>query len=163
MSEGIRWSRPSTPRTARNGNGPDAQARRELGSCAPSMTSWSRMPTISRPSSPPRWANRSPKRAARSCTARPTSSGSPRKQASYGDVIPGHQDDKRIMVIRQPVGVVGAITPWNSPDEMLARKVAPALAAAAPSSPSPPPRHRSRRWHWRCSPSARDCRADCSR
>lgn len=48
---------------------------------------------------------------------------------SYGDVIPGHQRDKRIMVIRQPVGVVGAITPWNFPNAMLARKLAPALAA----------------------------------
>jgi succinate-semialdehyde dehydrogenase/glutarate-semialdehyde dehydrogenase len=46
----------------------------------------------------------------------------------YGDVIPGHQADKRIMVIKQPVGVVGAITPWNFPNAMLARKVAPALA-----------------------------------
>ncbi|MEO2039965.1 MAG: NAD-dependent succinate-semialdehyde dehydrogenase [Martelella sp.] len=48
---------------------------------------------------------------------------------AYGDIIPGHQADKRIMVIRQPVGVVGAITPWNSPNAMLARKMAPALAA----------------------------------
>ena len=47
----------------------------------------------------------------------------------YGDMIPGHQPDKRIMVIRQPVGVVGAITPWNFPNAMLARKMAPALAA----------------------------------
>lgn len=47
----------------------------------------------------------------------------------YGDVIPGHQRDKRLMVIRQPVGVVGAITPWNFPNAMLARKIAPALAA----------------------------------
>ena len=46
----------------------------------------------------------------------------------YGDVIPGHQPDKRILVIKQPVGVVGAITPWNFPNAMLARKVAPALA-----------------------------------
>jgi succinate-semialdehyde dehydrogenase/glutarate-semialdehyde dehydrogenase len=46
----------------------------------------------------------------------------------YGDMIPGHQADKRIMVIKQPVGVVGAITPWNFPNAMLARKVAPALA-----------------------------------
>ncbi|WP_180899875.1 NAD-dependent succinate-semialdehyde dehydrogenase [Martelella soudanensis] len=48
---------------------------------------------------------------------------------AYGDIIPGHQADKRIMVIRQPVGVVGAITPWNFPNAMLARKMAPALAA----------------------------------
>jgi len=46
----------------------------------------------------------------------------------YGDVIPGHQRDKRIVVIKQPVGVVGSITPWNFPVAMIARKVAPALA-----------------------------------
>ncbi|KAF1854612.1 hypothetical protein Lal_00013134 [Lupinus albus] len=46
----------------------------------------------------------------------------------YGTTIPGHQADKRIIVIRQPVGVVGAITPWNFPNAMLARKMAPALA-----------------------------------
>ena len=47
----------------------------------------------------------------------------------YGDVIPGHQADKRILVLRQPIGVVAAITPWNFPAAMIARKVAPALAA----------------------------------
>jgi succinate-semialdehyde dehydrogenase/glutarate-semialdehyde dehydrogenase len=47
----------------------------------------------------------------------------------YGDVIPGHQADKRIIVLRQPVGVVAAITPWNFPAAMITRKVAPALAA----------------------------------
>lgn len=47
----------------------------------------------------------------------------------YGDVIPGHEANKRIMVLRQPVGVVGAITPWNFPNAMIARKIAPALAA----------------------------------
>ena len=46
----------------------------------------------------------------------------------YGDVIPGHQGDKRIMVIRQPVGVVASVTPWNFPNAMIARKVGPALA-----------------------------------
>ena len=46
----------------------------------------------------------------------------------YGDTIPGHQRDKRIIVIKQPVGVVGAITPWNFPNAMIARKMAPALA-----------------------------------
>jgi len=44
-------------------------------------------------------------------------------------VIPGHQADKRILVLRQPVGVVAAITPWNFPAAMITRKVAPALAA----------------------------------
>jgi len=47
----------------------------------------------------------------------------------YGDIIPGHQADKRIMVLRQPVGVVAAITPWNFPAAMITRKAAPALAA----------------------------------
>jgi succinate-semialdehyde dehydrogenase/glutarate-semialdehyde dehydrogenase len=47
----------------------------------------------------------------------------------YGDTIPGHQRDKRLLVLKQPVGVVGAITPWNFPNAMITRKVAPALAA----------------------------------
>jgi succinate-semialdehyde dehydrogenase / glutarate-semialdehyde dehydrogenase len=47
----------------------------------------------------------------------------------YGDVIPGHATDKRLVVLRQPVGVVAAITPWNFPAAMITRKVAPALAA----------------------------------
>jgi succinate-semialdehyde dehydrogenase/glutarate-semialdehyde dehydrogenase len=47
----------------------------------------------------------------------------------YGDTIPGHQEDKRILVLKQPVGVVAGIAPWNFPSAMVARKVAPALAA----------------------------------
>lgn len=47
----------------------------------------------------------------------------------YGDTIPGHQQDKRIIVLKQPIGVVAAITPWNFPNAMLARKFAPAIAA----------------------------------
>ncbi|MGH1487141.1 MAG: NAD-dependent succinate-semialdehyde dehydrogenase [Cellvibrionaceae bacterium] len=47
----------------------------------------------------------------------------------YGDLIPGHLEDKRLVVMKQPIGVVGAITPWNFPNAMIARKVAPALAA----------------------------------
>jgi succinate-semialdehyde dehydrogenase/glutarate-semialdehyde dehydrogenase len=47
----------------------------------------------------------------------------------YGDTIPGHQADKRIVVLKQPVGVVAAITPWNFPAAMITRKVGPALAA----------------------------------
>ncbi len=51
---------------------------------------------------------------------------------AYGDVIPAHTGDKRIVVIKQPVGVVAAITPWNFPIAMITRKVAPALAAGCP-------------------------------
>src|SRR5579863_5945505 len=47
----------------------------------------------------------------------------------YGDIIPGHQSDKRILVLRQPIGVVAAITPWNFPAAMITRKAGPALAA----------------------------------
>ena len=47
----------------------------------------------------------------------------------YGDLIPGHQPDKRLLVLRQPVGVVAAITPWNFPSAMITRKAGPALAA----------------------------------
>lgn len=47
----------------------------------------------------------------------------------YGDVLPGHQADKRIVILKQPVGVVASITPWNFPNAMIARKIAPALAA----------------------------------
>lgn len=48
---------------------------------------------------------------------------------AYGDVIPGHQADRRILVLKQAVGVVAAVTPWNFPAAMVTRKVAPALAA----------------------------------
>ena len=47
----------------------------------------------------------------------------------YGEVIPSHRADSRIVVVRQPVGVVAAITPWNFPAAMITRKAAPALAA----------------------------------
>ncbi len=48
---------------------------------------------------------------------------------AYGDLIPGPAVDRRIMVMKQPVGVVGAITPWNFPSAMITRKVGPAIAA----------------------------------
>lgn len=51
----------------------------------------------------------------------------------YGDVIPSHRGDSRIVVVKQPVGVVGAITPWNFPIAMITRKIAPALAAGCPA------------------------------
>lgn len=47
----------------------------------------------------------------------------------YGDTMPAPSDDKRVVVIKQPVGVVACITPWNFPNAMLTRKIAPALAA----------------------------------
>src|ERR1044072_2633534 len=63
---------------------------------------------------------------------------------AYGDVIPSHGTDKRIVVLKQPIGVTAAITPWNFPLAMLTRKVGPALAAgctmvAKPASATPLP------------------------
>src|SRR3954469_2131019 len=47
----------------------------------------------------------------------------------YGDTIPGHQADKRLIVIKEPIGVVACITPWNFPLAMITRKAGPAIAA----------------------------------
>lgn len=57
----------------------------------------------------------------------------------YGDVIPGHQADKRILVLRQPIGVVAAITPWNFPAAMITRKAGPAIAAGCSIVVKPAP------------------------
>ncbi len=50
----------------------------------------------------------------------------------YGDTIPQHGPDKRIVVVKEPIGVVAAITPWNFPSAMITRKAGPALAAGCP-------------------------------
>ncbi|MEO9822780.1 MAG: NAD-dependent succinate-semialdehyde dehydrogenase [Paracoccaceae bacterium] len=60
----------------------------------------------------------------------------------YGETIPGHQPDKRITVLKQPIGVAASITPWNFPNAMITRKAGPALAAgcafiARPSEETP--------------------------
>ena len=48
---------------------------------------------------------------------------------AYGDVVPSPWDDRRVLVTREPVGVIAAITPWNFPSSMLSRKIGPAIAA----------------------------------
>lgn len=50
----------------------------------------------------------------------------------YGDTIPQHQRDKRLLVIKEPIGVVAAITPWNFPSAMITRKCSPAMAVGCP-------------------------------
>ncbi|MBB3303105.1 succinate-semialdehyde dehydrogenase/glutarate-semialdehyde dehydrogenase [Rhizobium sp. BK591] len=55
----------------------------------------------------------------------------------YGETIPAPSQDKRMIVIRQPVGVVGTITPWNFPAAMIARKIAPALAVGCTAVSKP--------------------------
>ncbi len=57
---------------------------------------------------------------------------------TYGDVIPPHTSDRRLLVVKQAIGVVAAITPWNFPLAMITRKVAPALAAGCPVVVKPP-------------------------
>jgi succinate-semialdehyde dehydrogenase/glutarate-semialdehyde dehydrogenase len=57
---------------------------------------------------------------------------------TYGDVIPAHAPGKRILTFKQPIGVVAAITPWNFPNAMITRKVAPALAAGCTVVIKPP-------------------------
>jgi succinate-semialdehyde dehydrogenase/glutarate-semialdehyde dehydrogenase len=57
---------------------------------------------------------------------------------TYGDVIPAQSRDKRLVVIKQSIGVVAAITPWNFPLAMITRKVGPALAAGSPVIVKPP-------------------------
>ncbi|MFM2319392.1 MAG: NADP-dependent succinate-semialdehyde dehydrogenase [Pseudomonadota bacterium] len=57
----------------------------------------------------------------------------------YGETIPGHQADKRIVVIKQAIGVTAAITPWNFPSAMITRKAAPALAAGCTMVLKPAP------------------------
>lgn len=57
---------------------------------------------------------------------------------TYGDVIPPHTNDRRLVVIKQAIGVTAAITPWNFPLAMITRKVAPALAAGCPVVIKPP-------------------------
>jgi succinate-semialdehyde dehydrogenase/glutarate-semialdehyde dehydrogenase len=51
---------------------------------------------------------------------------------AYGDVIPSHMADRRVVVIKEPIGVCAAITPWNFPAAMITRKAGPALAAGCP-------------------------------
>jgi len=56
---------------------------------------------------------------------------------TYGDVVPSPWRDRRIMVTKEPVGVIAAITPWNFPSSMLARKIGPAIAAGCTSVVKP--------------------------
>lgn len=57
---------------------------------------------------------------------------------AYGEIIPTHDPTKRLLVFKQPIGVIAAITPWNFPLAMITRKVAPALAAGCTAVVKPP-------------------------
>jgi succinate-semialdehyde dehydrogenase/glutarate-semialdehyde dehydrogenase len=76
----------------------------------------------------------------------------------YGDTIPSHKHDARIIVNKEPIGLVAAITPWNFPAAMITRKVAPALAAGCPCivKPAPPPPSLLSLWlYWQNRPVSR--------
>ena len=76
---------------------------------------------------------------AKSDPARPTSNGSPRRRERiYGDIIASPWPGRQILIQKQPVGVVGAITPWNFPSSMIARKLGPALAVGCTMVIKPP-------------------------
>lgn len=80
----------------------------------------------------------------------------------YGDTIPGHQPDKRLIVTKEPIGVTAAITPWNFPAAMITRKAGPALAAGCAMVLKPAPQTPFSALRWRCWPSARAFRPGCS-
>jgi len=75
----------------------------------------------------------------------------------YGEVIPGHMADKRLVVLKQPIGVVAAITPWNFPAAMITRKLGPAVAAGCATVLKPAEQTPSPRWRWRCWPRKPAC------
>ena len=78
----------------------------------------------------------------------------------YGDIIPQQQRGKRMSAVKEPVGIVAAITPWNFPLAMIARKIAPALAAGCTVVGKPKTR-RSPRSRSCCSRMRRACRRAC--
>ena len=83
-------------------------------------------------------------------------------QARLRRRIPQNVGDRRIVVLKEPIGVSAAITPWNFPIAMITRKVAPAIAAGCTDGHQAGARRRSRRWRWPNSPSARACPQACS-
>uniref|UniRef100_A0A915DTV2 Aldehyde dehydrogenase domain-containing protein n=1 Tax=Ditylenchus dipsaci TaxID=166011 RepID=A0A915DTV2_9BILA len=74
---------------------------------------------------------------------------------SMADTIPGHQPDKRLIVIKQPIGVTAAITPWNFPAAMITRKAGPAWPLAAPWCSSLLRKPRTPPWPCRTGPPCR--------
>mgnify|MGYP000149090812 CR=1 FL=1 len=66
----------------------------------------------------------------------------------YGDTIPGHQADKRLIVIKQPIGVTAAITPWNFPSAMITRKPVRRWQQAVRWCLNPPARPPTPLWRW---------------
>ena len=80
----------------------------------------------------------------------------------YGDTIPSPWQDRRLVVIKQPIGVCAAITPWNFPAAMIARKAGPALASGCTMVSSPPNPLRFPPWPLRCWRSAQVSRPGCS-
>ncbi len=80
----------------------------------------------------------------------------------YGEIIPSHAGDKRLLVLKQPVGVAAAITPWNFPMAMITRKCAPALAAGCTVVIKPAEETPLSALALACLPNAPACRRGCS-
>ena len=80
----------------------------------------------------------------------------------YGDTIPQNAKGRRILVLKEPIGVFAAITPWNFPAAMITRKAGPGWAAGCTGVIRPASRRRSRRWRWPCWPNGPACRRACA-
>ncbi len=124
-------------------------ARRAVDAAAAAFPAWSKMPGPERAAILRRVADRIMARSEEIARVMTAEQGKPLAEARgevrisadyfswngeearriYGDLIPASTNQKRLLVLRQPVGVTAAITPWNFPASMLARKIAPALAA----------------------------------
>jgi succinate-semialdehyde dehydrogenase/glutarate-semialdehyde dehydrogenase len=126
-----------------------AETRLAVDAAAEAFSSWSKLPAKARAGYLFDWADRIVRDRLALATLLTSEQGKPLAEAldeidgsaefirwyaeeakrAYGELIPGSRERQRIMVLRQPVGVAGLITPWNYPAAMVARKAAPALAA----------------------------------
>jgi len=126
-----------------------AETRRAIDAAAEAFPSWAALPAIERANFLARFYDRMVKGSEDLARLMVQENGKPIREARaevqyaadfvrwsgeearrvYGETIPGNQPNKRHIVLKQPIGVVGAITPWNFPAAMITRKVAPAIAA----------------------------------
>ncbi|WP_308633942.1 NAD-dependent succinate-semialdehyde dehydrogenase [Paenibacillus silvisoli] len=124
-------------------------AARAVDAASHALTGWGRLTAVQRTAYLNQWADRIERERNELARLMSREQGKPIEEAAgeldgsaqfirwyaeegkrvYGETIPGSRPDQRIMVWRQPVGVVGMITPWNFPAAMIIRKAAPALAA----------------------------------
>ncbi len=143
------WSPATGKRVGRVPKGGEKETKQAIAAAADAFPGWAKLPAKVRSGYLLDWADRLVKDAERLALLLCREQGKPLAEAldeihgsadfirwyaeegkrAYGEIIPGSREQQRIMVLKQPVGVVGMITPWNYPAAMVARKAAPALAA----------------------------------